>query len=272
MKRFLIGLAILTPIAVVVVLVTLYFSLGTLITQAVNTMGPKIIKAEVVLKETEIDAQSGKGTMRGLKVGNPQGFETESLMRVDEIRLAVDVGSLTEDVIVINEIAIEAPEITYELSGGGNNIDAIQKNVDAFMAEYGLQSSEPEKKESASETKLIIKNFIVRDGKVNISAAFLGGKSLSVTLPDIHVKDIGKKSNGATTGEAVKIMIGALQDGILTAVAPLNLDKLGDVVGEVVAGAGDVVAGAGDAVAGAGTLVEDGAKGVTDALGGLFGD
>ena len=258
MKRFLIGLAILTPIALAVVLVPLYFSLGTLITQAVNTLGPKIIQAEVVLKETEIDAQSGKGIMRGLKIGNPQGFKTESIMRVDEIRLAIDVGSITEEVKIINEIAIEAPEITYELGGSGSNIDAIQKNVDAFRAEYGLQSSEPEKKERASDTKLIIKNFIVRNGKINISASFLGGKSLTVPLADIHVKDIGKEQNGVAPGEAVKVMVDALKDGILSAVSPLSLGKVGEVAGDVVKGVGG--------------LVEDGAKEVIGAVKGLFGD
>lgn len=244
MKRFLIGLAILVPIVVVVVLVTLYFSLGTIITQAVNTLGPKIIQAEVVLKETEIDAQSGKGAMRGLKVGNPKGFATESLMRVDEIRLAIDISSITEEVIIINEIAIESPEITYELSGDGSNIDAIQKNVNAFMAEYGVGSSEETKSADDEDgTKLIIENFIVRNGKVNISASFLGGKSLTVPLPDIHIKDIGKKEKGATTGEAINVMIGALKDGILEAVAPLDLGKVGDVAGDVIAGVGDLVGG-----------------------------
>ncbi|TDJ52515.1 MAG: hypothetical protein E2O44_00405 [Nitrospina sp.] len=260
MKRFLIGLAILVPIVVVVVLVTLYFSLGTIITQAVNTLGPKIIQAEVVLKETEIDAQSGKGAMRGLKVGNPKGFTTESLMRVDEIRLAIDISSITEEVIVINEIAIEAPEITYELSGDGSNIDAIQKNVNAFMAEYGVGSSPSEETESVDDeggTKLIIENFIVRNGKVNIGASFLGGKSLTVPLLDIHIKDIGKKEKGATPGEAINKMVGALKDGILEAVAPLDLGKVGDVAGDVIAGVGN--------------LVGDDTKGVTDALGGLFG-
>ena len=264
MKRVLIGLAILAPIVVVVVLVTLYFSLGTLITQAVNTLGPKIIKAEVVLKETEIDAQSGKGTMRGLKVGNPEGFKTESAMQVDEIRLAVDINSITEQVKVINEIAIEAPEVTYELGDDGSNIDAIQKNVDAFMAEYGINSSEPGEKETTkeSETKLIIENFIVRNGKINISATFLGGESLTVPLPDIHVKDIGKAENGATPGEAVKIMVGALKDGILQAVNPLNLDNVGKVAEDVSKGAEGL----------AESLMEDSAKEVTGALKGIFGD
>ena len=260
MKRIVIGLVILIPITVAVVLVSLYFSLGTLITQAVNTLGPEIIKAEVVLKETEIDAQSGKGTMRGLKVGNPEGFKTESAMQVDEIRLAIDINSITEEVKVIKEIAIEAPEVTYELGGDGSNIDAIQKNVEAFMAEYGMESSEPEKKEikKENETKLIIENFYVRNGKINISASFLGGESLTVPLPDIHVKDIGKEENGATPGEAVKKMIGALQDGILQAVTPLNLGKVGDLAEDVIKGAGG--------------LVEDGVKEVTGALKGIFGD
>ncbi len=49
------------------------------------------------------------------------------------MRLELDTDSVTSDIVVIKEIFIEAPEVTYELGGDGSNIDAIQKNVDAFI-------------------------------------------------------------------------------------------------------------------------------------------
>jgi len=68
MKRVAIGLATLTVILVVGVLV-LYSSLGAIFTKAVNSQGPEIIQAKVKLDETVIDATSGNGVtdlVRGL--------------------------------------------------------------------------------------------------------------------------------------------------------------------------------------------------------------
>ncbi len=104
---------------------------------------------------------------------------------------------------------------------------------------------------------MVIEHVIIKNGKVNVSATILGGKSMTVPLPDIHIKDIGKEEKGATPGEAISTILGALKDAILEAVAPLNLGKVGEVVGDVV----DKTTG----------VVKDTTKGVTDAVSGLFG-
>jgi uncharacterized protein involved in outer membrane biogenesis len=257
MKRVAIGLAAVIAILVVGVIV-LYSSLGVLITQAVTTEGPEIIQAEVNLDETVIDATSGKGSLRGLLIGNPEGFETESAFKMDVVEITLDTDSVTSDTIVINEINIQAPEVTYELGGSGSNIDAIQTNVDAFVKKYAGGSETKEKSEAKEdETKMIIDHVYVKGGKVNISATLLGGKSMTVSLPDIHLKDIGKKENGATPGEVAKSIIGALNKAILKAVAPLNLGKVGDVAGKAVKEVEDTL--------------EKEAKGVTDAVSDIFG-
>ena len=86
MKRIGIGLVALIAILVVGVLI-LYSSLGAIITKAVNTEGPEIIQADVKLDETVIDATSEKGSLHGLFIGNPEGFETESAFKMDKIEI-----------------------------------------------------------------------------------------------------------------------------------------------------------------------------------------
>ncbi len=268
MKRVVMGLAALVVILVVGVLV-LYSSLGAIITKAVNTQGPEIVQAPVDLKETEIDATSGKGTLRSLVIGNPEGFETESFFKMDEIQITLDTDSITSDTVIIKEIFIQAPEVTYELGENGSNIDAIQRNINAFVKKHGGSSASGDSSaEKENGTKLIIEHVYVKGGKVNVSATFLGGKSITVPLPDLHLKDIGKKSKGATPGEAVKSIVDALKKAILKAVAPLNLDKVGEAAEKVVEGAQDVVEGAAKGVT---DTLQKGAEGVTDSMKGLFG-
>lgn len=257
MKRVAIGLAAVGVI-LVVGFVILYSSLGTIITQAITTAGPEIIQAKVDLKETVIDASTGKGSLHGLLIGNPEGFKTESAFKMDQVEVTLDTDSITSDIITINKIDIQAPEVTYELGGSGSNINAIQNNVDAFVKKY-VEDSKPGEKSAANEggTKMVIDHVYVKGGKVNISATLLGGKSMTVPLPDIHLQDIGKKENGATPGEVAKAIISALNKSVLKAVTPLHLDKVGDVAGKTVKGVGDTL--------------EKGAKGVGDAVSNIFG-
>ena len=268
MKRVAIGLAAVGVI-LVVGFVVLYSSLGTIITRAITTAGPEIIQAKVNLKETVIDASTGKGSLRGLLIGNPEGFKTESAFKMDQVEVTLDTDSITSNIITINKIDIQAPEVTYELGGSGSNIKALQRNVEAFVKKH-VGDSTPGEKSAANEggTKMVIDHVYVKGGKVNISASLLGGKSMTVPLPDIHLQDIGKKGNGATPGEVVKAIISALNKSILKAVAPLNLDKAGEIAGKALKGTKDVAEGA---VKGVGDTLGKGAKGVGDAVSNIFG-
>ncbi len=257
MKRVAIGIAVLTVILVAGVLV-LYSSLGTIITTAVTTAGPEIVQAKVSLDKTVIDTSTGKGSLHGLIIGNPKGFKTESAFKMDKVEVTLDTDSIASDTVVVKEIDILAPEVTYELGGSGSNVSTLQNNVEAFVKKYiGASASNEKAPAKESGTKMIIDHLYVKGGKVNVSATLLGGKSMSVPLPDIHLTDIGKKAEGATPGEVVQSIISALNKAILKAIAPLNLDKVGEVAGDVVKGVGDTL--------------EKGTKGVTDAVSDLFG-
>jgi len=257
MKRVVMGISVLIVILVVGVLV-LYSSLGAIITKAVNTQGPEIVQAPVDLKKTEIDATSGKGTLRSLVIGNPEGFETETLFKVDEIQITVDTDSITSDTVVVKEISIQAPEITYEMGEHGSNIDAIQRNIDAFVKKQGLSSASGEKSaEKENGTKLIIEHVYVKGGKVNVGATFAGGQMVTVSLPDIHLKNIGNKQDGATPGEVAKAIIDALKIAVLKAVISLDLKNFKDSTAKVIEGTAEVV--------------QDAMKDVTDSMKGPFG-
>ena len=151
------------------------------------------------------------------------------------VSLHVDIGTLTGDTIVIKEIIIDKPEVTYELGSGGSNIDAIRKNVDAYMGGGGGGGA-GKKEDKGEGPKLIIENFYVRGGTVNVSATILAGKTLSAALPDIHLKDIGKEDDGATPGQVAEKILAAIGDGASSAVASIGVGKTLDSLKQVLGG------------------------------------
>ncbi len=234
------GLLVLVAIAVFF----LYSSLDTIITSAVEKFGSEITQTRVTLKETKISPTDGKGTLRGFRMTNPANFKTESAVEFDEISMTLNIKTITEDTIVVKDITISGPRITYEHSSSGSNIDVIKRNVDSYL---GTGS-----KEKTGSKKLIIEKLSILNGKANVSAAILQGKTISVNIPDIVLKYIGKSKGGATPGEVVNKVMAALQKNINGAVTPLNLDQVKEVVGSVVSGAKD--------------MLEKGTSGVKDML------
>lgn len=268
-KWLLIGVGLV----IVVVAVAVFYvvsSLDSLVVAAVEKFGSEITQTKVQLKEAKIGVTTGQGTLRGLNVGNPKDFKTDNSFRLGEITVELDTGTITQDPVIIKKIVIDSPEVTYELGPKGSNIDAIQKNVDAYMAQFKGKSS-GQTKEKSSEgggPKLVIQNLYVRNGKVNVSTTLLQGKKLGAPLPSIHLKDIGKEKGGASPGEIAEKVIGSIRQSTAKAVAPLGLDKLTGTLKKGLEGAAGTV---GETTKGAAGAVGKGAEEAGKALKKLFG-
>ncbi len=213
MKKVLIGIAVL----VVVIAVGVYWFLGnldSLVKTAIEKYGSEITKTEVTLDKVELSPISGAGSLSGLTMGNPAGFKSDYAFKLGQVSVSLNTDSLGGETVVIKEVVIAAP--------AGSNIDAIRKNVEAYTGGGGSSGGG----DKGDDVKLVIENLYVRDGKVNVSATALGGKSLGAPLPTIHLKDIGKDSGGASPGEVADKVIKAISNGATQAVGTLNLDKI----------------------------------------------
>jgi hypothetical protein len=198
MKRKLILAGALVLVTVVVLLVVGLASLGPLIKKAVNTYGPELTKTDVHLGDVNVSLLSGKATLRDLFVGSPKGFSVPQTLKIGSILVALDEKSLAKDTIIIDRIEVLRPEITYEKAHGTDNLRTILNNLTSARG-----SAEPTKKEPTKGPgkKLIIKDFIARDAKVDLVIPGSGGRSATATLSEIHLKDLGKGSSGGSPGE-----------------------------------------------------------------------
>ena len=292
MKRTLViggGALGVVVVVVVVAVVFLFSSLDSLIKEAVEKYGSEIIQAEVRLNKVEIDVTSGQGGLSGLKIGNPKGFEAPSAFELGGISVKLDIGSVTEDVIVIKEIVISKPQVTYELGTGGSNIDAIRNNIDRYVKAHGGGKSEAgSDAKTDAETdegggpKLVIENLYIRGGTVSVSAniPLMKGRKMTAPLPDIHLKDIGKEEKGATPGEVAEEILASVGKSVSDAMSGIGVGGTLESLRTGLAGATksvtDAVSGAGDAVKGVVSGAGDAVKGVTEDVGSkikkLFGD
>jgi uncharacterized protein involved in outer membrane biogenesis len=256
MKAFKIIASVFVALIVIILLVV-SFGLGGIIKKAVTTMGPKALGAPVELKSVRVSPFSGLVQIKGLKIGNPEGFHTDAAMELAELKVKVKLSSLLTDKVVVSEILIDAPQITYEKSLKSSNLAALQKNVEAFA---GPKVESPEKEPAAPEQeaaakkpakKVQIDKLVVSNGAVKLSITALKGNQMTVPLPNIEKEGIGADKEGASFADAAKEVWSSIMDGVTGVVG-----SAGGVLKDVGTGTVDAV--------------KEGAAGLIKGVGGMF--
>lgn len=270
MKKILLvggGVVAVAVIGAVAVVVFVLLSIDSLLQEAVETYGSEITQTEVKLADVNLDATSGKGALRGLKIGNPAGFNTPSAFQLGAISITLNTSTLGSDPIVIKEIVISAPDVTYEVGGDGSNLDALQRNVEAYMAQFETGEAD-EADEPGESPNLVIEDLLINDGTVYVSATSLGGNSLTTPLPNIHLEDIGKEDDGASPGEIAEEIFAAIKESATGAVSGLGVEGLVSDAGYMLEG---VTGGSGEALEGATEGAGVALEGVSEGIGNLLG-
>ena len=114
---------------VFVLLGVLMLFLGNIVKGALETFGPKVIGVPVHVETVRVNPLTGMVYVRALSIGNPEGFNTPTLMTLDEFKLDLSFASLFTDTLVIKRVLVEGPEVTYEKSLTSSNIETLQKKL-----------------------------------------------------------------------------------------------------------------------------------------------
>jgi uncharacterized protein involved in outer membrane biogenesis len=212
MKKWIIGGGGAIIVIIVIAIVVGLSNIGPVIKNAVNTYGPKLTKTEVRVGDVGVSLFSAEAELKDFFLGNPKGFKSPQAMSVKSIYVNVDEKSLTGNTIIIDRIELVAPEITHEKIHGTDNFQTILNNVKKAVGADKATEKPDEKVKEDEGKKILIKDFIVRDGKVNLAVSMLGGKTttLSASLPDIHLKDVGQEKGGTSPADAFKEIFAAL--------------------------------------------------------------
>lgn len=247
MKKAIIGVVVLLIVAIGGGAFFLFSNLDSLVKKVIEEAGTKVAGVKVSVASVKISLTEGKGTISGLTVANPSGFKTPTAFTLGAVTVGIDTSTVTKNPVVIKEVLVAAPQVTYEMGSGGSNFDAIQKNVQAFTG-GGSGKSEPAAK-GGDETKVIIDLLQLTDGKLTLATPLPGGAA-STDLPDIKLTGIGRSGGGASAAEVASKLLNAISQAAIKAASNMGVGKLIDGATEAVGGQ---------------------AKGATDAVKGMFG-
>ncbi len=209
MKRIIIVIMVLSLVAAGGV-AWLYLSLGPVIKAGIEKFGPEITQTSITVESVEVSPFTGSVKINNLVIGNPEGYQTDHALALPAVRFRLDVASLKTDTIVIEEIYIDSPEITYEVGFGNSNLTRIRKNIESF-----LPAREDKQDEFAKKTN--IKSVVLKNGKISLSAKILLGRKVTVELPPMELVNINTASpvnaGAKVLGAVLNTAIGAV-DGL----------------------------------------------------------
>ncbi len=211
-----------------------YHSLDLIVRVAIEHYAPEIAGVSVKVHHVDISTPDGRGVVRGLEIGNPAGFAAPRAASVGEIRVVLDPATVTEPVVHIRELSVEAPLITYERTDRGTNLEAIQKNIQRHIEQGGGSSEGRPAEAKQGRRKFIVDSLALRGGRVTMTNPGLRGQGITFNLPDIELRDLGRRQGGLTASEIGNVVAGELQARIAQRVlTSVELLKRGGVEGAI---------------------------------------
>jgi uncharacterized protein involved in outer membrane biogenesis len=232
-KKILWGVGIVVLILVVITALILGVFLDKIVKAGVETVGPKIVQVPITLEEIKLSLLTGSAKVKGLVVGNPEGYKTPFAISVGTASVGVNPFSILTDKIVVRSIQVQNPEITFEGGLSGNNLGKIMDNLNE-VAKGGGPVSTNKTAGSKPAKKIEVDDFLITGAKVHVSLTGFGGKEMTLPLPDIHLTNLGKGSDGLTATDLTKAVLQAISSATIKAVAAgatdigKGVEKLGD--------------------------------------------
>lgn len=217
-KRFVCaGIGLVTLI--IVALIIAVFSLGSIVKNRIETVGPMVAQVEVKLDNADVWLVPGHVVLKGLKIANPPSYKSKTAIEAGEISVRMNFLSALSQKTIIDQITLQSPEITLEGGLRKNNLIQIRDNVEQYSAQPA-DSPELQPNKTAppaagpSAKRYQINELLIRNARLHIVSLFNIHEDVTIPLPDIHLYRLGAGPEGITVSEAAKKTLNALIDSV----------------------------------------------------------
>ena len=190
-------------------------NLDSLVKNAIEKYGSEATQTAVRVESVKITLKEGSSVIKGLSVANPAGFEAKYAFSLGEIGNKINIESLSNDVIVIDDITIRAPHVYFEMNKKRQtNLNELKKNL------LGTAPDTTSKKQTDTQSKeprFILKRVHFSEGKIFAKVVPLNNKEYQLKLPEILLRNLGG-SKGATAAQLSHEILSVLSDRALAEV------------------------------------------------------
>lgn len=205
--KVLFGVIVVFVIVVIIAGSFVANNINGIVQTVVEDIGSETLKTKVTLSKADISLMNSRVLLSGLSIDNPDGFSDAKLFHMDNVVVDVDLMSLLDNTIFVEQLLIDGAKITVEQKGASTNVQKILDNIDRSE---DLPTTTEESASSASLDNLLVK---VK------SFQFVGSSATLVTEQwgeqDLQLAEIKIKDIGGNNGVPIDELVGAIMKPII---------------------------------------------------------
>jgi hypothetical protein len=271
-------------------IVVVFIFLDTIVGKGIEAGCTKALGVETSVGLVRVGLLTGTFSIRGLRIANPPGFETDHFFSLDRLHFEVPPKSLREETIVVRLLELDGVDVSLETVDKKANYEVILDNLNRFSKTGSADSSAKKSagEEEEGSKKLVIQEAVIRDIDARIDLGKVKGASdrVAVEIPEIRLRPNSKTGSAeASVAELTQVVVTAVLVGIAKK-APAALAKnllagaggLGNITMEIpgllstgASGAGGATVKLGEDAGGGAKKLGESAVDAVKGLGGLFG-
>ncbi|MGD8558453.1 MAG: hypothetical protein PVF34_08920 [Gammaproteobacteria bacterium] len=219
MKKAIFAVLIVLIIAVAGIVYYVFANLDAIVKAAIEKYGSQAIQTQVRVDDVKIRLTEGTGTIRGLTVANPKGFSLPNAFSLGEITTTINLDKTSQDLIVIDLVNIEAPEVFYEINADRQgSLNVLKDNLATGKSTSAGPSATQQ--QTGTPLKLDIARFQLQDAALQAKIVPLKNKMYDLTLPPLTLTGLR-----GTPQQISKQVMNQLVDHAQTAIRKKGLDK-----------------------------------------------
>ncbi|MDN5849124.1 MAG: AsmA family protein [Nitrococcus sp.] len=198
--KILFGVVGTVAVIVIILIVVLFLTLDRSLKYAVEQYGPSLTGTPVNLNQVELALFSGNAALHGLKIGNPDGFESPYAFKLSDLKVSLVPESLANDTIVVKEIVVGGASLNAEFDGMKTNLKQILENLKQSSGPPTQEQQPAPEANTGKPKKFIVQEFRFTGGEVSVLSDVANVKQ-TVSIPAFAVHDIGTAEGGVTVAQ-----------------------------------------------------------------------
>lgn len=206
---------LLTLIVLVIIAlgVGVYY-LDSIAKKAIEFGGTEALGLTTSLEEIDIALLEGRTSLKNLNIANVEGFGADNLMQLGSGTVAINLQSLTEDIVIIPEISFSDLALNIEQKDRTSNVGTLMQRLNAAPRAKGPQDTKPtvQKGSETASKQFIIERVVLNKIRVNAKISALNNviTDTNITIPSIRLNNIGKSTDGLPMQEMIRELVSAI--------------------------------------------------------------
>ncbi|OQY17859.1 MAG: hypothetical protein B6I36_08235 [Desulfobacteraceae bacterium 4572_35.1] len=196
------------------------FYLDSIAKKTIEYCGSQALGVNTSVNKLHISILDGSSSITGLSIANPKGYSANNFIALKQAKVAIDVGTITSNIIHISEISLSGLHLNLEQSDQASNVKSIMDKLpkgSTTKGQPGATTAQQKKSDQkTSNKKFVVDKLVLSDIGVSAKIQALGAKlsDVSLNVPQIKLTNIGQQQGGMTMPELIRFIVEQVVNGV----------------------------------------------------------